>query len=63
MRLAHSLIAEGVLTEASVRAMEEQSLSDAKAALELASADPWPGAEVIEVDAFAPSQRTSGRVL
>ena len=54
-RLAKSLVAEGVIGPTALQEMEDRELSEAKAALALAEADPWPGAEVIEGDAYAPS--------
>ena len=54
-RLAKSLVAEGVIGPTAVQEMEDRELSEAKAALALAEADPWPGAEEIEGDAYAPS--------
>ena len=54
-RLAQSLIAEGLIKAADVQDMEEQATSQAQAALALAQADPWPEADVIEVDAYAPT--------
>lgn len=55
LRLSQSLIAEGMLTAAALEAMVKLATEQAEQALAQAQADPWPDAEVIAGDAYAPN--------
>lgn len=57
LRLSRSLMEQGLLCEQSLQAMTSQAEEQARQALAQAQADPWPDADVIQPDAYAPSNQ------
>lgn len=55
LRLSQSLLAEGLVSAEAIDDMVRTETQKAEEALAQAQADPWPGAEVIAADAYAPN--------
>lgn len=53
--LSKRLVADGAITDADIAAMEEEARRDIDAWAEQAKADPWPTADIIPAQAYAPS--------